>query len=229
MARPAGTPSTIATSEGPCDSPAVKNRSISPLILSELFPGSGPRRGRFRMIHAGRSLAPRVATAEDAMELFADRFVIGERGLAIDLSTGRRVALRRFDDADGIHRSDQIRWSLRCDEWLGIHHRSVARLIDYGLAGRSTRFEAWDCESPWEGSDHEASRTRALATRFLAAAGLTAGAAMTIHARDGVAVAVPGDDDGYECAGEIEAETPIAVRGLRRIARGAVTALAELF
>ncbi|HMD33324.1 MAG TPA: sigma 54-interacting transcriptional regulator [Vicinamibacterales bacterium] len=163
------------------------------------------------------------------MELFADRFAMHDNDAAIDLATGRRVALRRFDNADGVDRSDQIRWSLRCDHWLSIHHRSVARLIDYGLAGRNARFEAWDGESPWEGSDDEAARTRALATRFLAAAGLTAGVAMTIHARDGVAVAVPGDEDGYERAGEIEPEAPIAVRGLRRIPRGAVTALTELF
>jgi len=163
------------------------------------------------------------------MQLFADRFAMHENGAAIDLATGRRVELRRFDDAGGVDPSDQIRWSQRCDNWLGIHHRSVARLIDYGLVVGNGRFEAWDCGSAWDGSADEAARTRRLAAQFLAAAGVMAGVAMTIHVRDGVAVAIPGVESGHDATCENEAGTPIAVRGLKHIARGAVTALSELF
>jgi tetratricopeptide (TPR) repeat protein len=164
------------------------------------------------------------------MQLFADRFVIDDDGAAIDLATGRGVALRR-DSTEGLDRTGQLRWSLRCDRWLGIHHRAVARLIDFGLVGRQTRFEAWLCGPAWSGSDAEAIRIQSLATRFLAAAGLSADGSMAIHAHDGVAVVLPGDGVGHERSGgpDDAVEAPLAVRGLARIRRPAVAALAELF
>src|ERR1035437_9670461 len=41
MSKPAGPPSTVATSSGPCDSPAVRNRSIGLCRLPRVFVRAG--------------------------------------------------------------------------------------------------------------------------------------------------------------------------------------------
>src|SRR5688572_30800525 len=88
-----------------------------------------------------------------AVQLFADRFVLTrsvqkEHG-AIDLATGAPVTILT-SSAGGA--SDQIRWSVRCDRFFRLHHRCIARLVDYGLVGQATRFEAWQCGERWRGS-----------------------------------------------------------------------------
>src|SRR6266508_7021187 len=53
IASPAGTPSTIATSDGPCDSPAVKNLNIALAFYTKFLRTPGPRTradGRFHCV-----------------------------------------------------------------------------------------------------------------------------------------------------------------------------------
>ncbi|HEV3140212.1 MAG TPA: hypothetical protein VGY57_06840, partial [Vicinamibacterales bacterium] len=165
------------------------------------------------------------------MQLFADRFAIDDDGRAIDLATSRRIELRTIEGMDGGDRAEQVRWSIRCDRWLGIQHRVIARLIDYGLAGPVGRFEAWDCGTTWEGSGDEADRLRAIASGFLGAIGLTTVPGAAVHARDGRALIVPGEGDGHEMAttaGRADSMS-IADRGLSTVPRPAVAAFAEMF
>ena len=102
------------------------------------------------------------------MQLFADRFVltrsVQNEHDAIDLATGAPVTILT-SSAGGA--SDQIRWSVRCDRFFRLHHRCIARLVDYGLVGQATRFEAWQCGERWRGSRRAASGTLARATIFL--------------------------------------------------------------
>src|SRR5262245_42476295 len=74
------------------------------------------------------------------MPLLADRFVMGDDRYAVDLATGSRVFVAL--SSAGSER-EQERWALRCDTLQKLHHPSVARLIDYGVVGKSQRFEAW--------------------------------------------------------------------------------------
>jgi DNA-binding NtrC family response regulator/tetratricopeptide (TPR) repeat protein len=165
------------------------------------------------------------------MQLFADRFAIDEDGGAVDLATGRRIELRRWEGLDPRDRVEQLRWSIRCDRWRALHHRAVARLIDCGPVGRAGRFEAWDCGPAWQGSADEAARIRTITERFLCASGLTTSPAATVHTRNGNAVVLPGPGDGHEqaIAGDRIDAAPLALRGMTSIARSAVRALAEMF
>ena len=85
------------------------------------------------------------------MQLVADRFVVDDRskrddGRAIDLATGTSVILT-IGSAGGV--SEQTRWTLRCDGLHRLHHRSIAPLLDFGMIGESSRFEAWRCGGTW--------------------------------------------------------------------------------
>ena len=91
------------------------------------------------------------------MQLVADRFVV-ERSEnderlamenAVDLATGAVVVLG-ISSAGGV--SEQTRWTLRCDGLHRLHHRSIAPLLDFGMVGESSRFEAWRCGRTWQGS-----------------------------------------------------------------------------
>src|SRR6185295_14631623 len=111
--RPAGIPSRIATSAWPCDSPAVRKRSIS----ASFYPKT-----QAAFLHRRRDHRP----TEAPMQLAADRFVLEdgiEHGMrrAIDLATGTRVILA-IETAGGA--SEQTRWSVRCDGLHRLHHRS---------------------------------------------------------------------------------------------------------
>ena len=67
-----------------------------------------------------------------------------EDGRAFDLATGARVTLI-VGSAGGV--SEQLRWIARCDTLRALHHRAIAPLVDFGLVGESSRFEAWRCGS----------------------------------------------------------------------------------
>src|SRR5436190_20760023 len=92
---PAGTPSRIATSALPCDSPAVRKRSIRASFYPKNLPCPGGVPSIFRVIRAGRSFALTSAQpqTEDVMQLVADRFAIDEDGRSLDLATGASVVL----------------------------------------------------------------------------------------------------------------------------------------
>ena len=50
----------------------------------------------------------------------------------------------------------------------------MARLIDYGLLGETTRFEAWRATESWTGDTQAAARALDQARLFFEACGLTA-------------------------------------------------------
>ena len=83
------------------------------------------------------------------MRLVADRFASDDKGDAVDLATGARVLLIA-GTAGGV--SDQLRWNQRCDMLHALGHRAIAPLVDFGLVGECSRFEAWACGSSWRGS-----------------------------------------------------------------------------
>src|SRR4051812_35301614 len=120
IARPAGTPSMIVTSALPCDSPAVKKRSIRGSFYPKYLrpPDRDPASGR--AIRAGRHLAP-----SSHMQLVADRFAVHEDGRAFDLATGSRVTLT-VGTAGGV--SEQLRWTARCGMLRTLRHRAMAPL-----------------------------------------------------------------------------------------------------
>ena len=144
------------------------------------------------------------------MQLFADRFVItagAEREhRAIDLSTGRAVTLLT-SSAGGV--SDQVRWSVRCDRFFRLRHRFLARLVDYGLAGQSMRFEARRCHERWRCSRRAASEALAQVTIFLHAIGNTDGAISLDDVRTdaGRPVLLPQNETGYDAGAGANADT----------------------
>ena len=103
------------------------------------------------------------------MQLVADRFVVEDSSdrrecRAIDLATGAGVILT-IGSAGSV--SEQTQWTLRCDGLHRLHHRSIAPLLDFGIIGESSRFEAWRCGGTWQGSPQVACAVRERADRFL--------------------------------------------------------------
>jgi DNA-binding NtrC family response regulator len=165
------------------------------------------------------------------MRLVADRFLAHDDGRVFDVATGDRVIMR-IDDAG--ETPEQARWSVRCDRLQKVRHHLIARLIDFGTIGSSSRFEAWHGGATWTGSRVEAARTHALAAKFLQAAGLTAGTSAAhdcVHQGPQSAVFVPDAGTGYP-AERNEADSAalqLDVRGVAMIPRPAEAALSELF
>src|SRR5262249_17411218 len=56
--------------------------------------------------------------------------------------------------------AEQVRWAARCERFARVHHRAIARLLDYGPIEEGRRFEAWRSDGPWGGSGDERERTR---------------------------------------------------------------------
>jgi len=165
------------------------------------------------------------------VQLFADRFVItgGSDGAhrAVDLATGGLVTVLT-STSGGV--SDQMRWSVRCDRFFRARHRCIARLVDYGLIGPSTRFEAWRCAEPWAGSSRVATATVARAALFLRAIGASAGVSLTdLRSDSGHPVLLPGSATGYESAQASPTSIDdAAVCGLLTIERPSVAAVLEM-
>src|SRR5438045_6521473 len=90
---PAGTPSTIATSVWPCDSPAVRNRSIRRTFYPKKLrrPADDPR------VHARASeaaiLHSRRVTDGSGLELLMDRLAVNDAAHALDLATCDPIVL----------------------------------------------------------------------------------------------------------------------------------------
>ncbi len=165
------------------------------------------------------------------MQLVADRFAVDEEGRAVDLATGARVTLT-IGSAGGV--SEQMRWAARCDGLQKLHHRAIAPLIDYGIVGESSRFEAWLCGTRWRGAPEAARSAQDDASRFLRASGLSLGAGAPGSQRIGSEGAVqwlPDPESGYPCDASDQSATdmPLRLRGLALIERPAVRTLAEMF
>jgi DNA-binding NtrC family response regulator len=166
------------------------------------------------------------------VQLFADRFVIPgtveREQCAIDLSTGARVTLLT-SSAGGA--SDQIQWSLRCDRFFRLHHRSIARLVDYGLAGHAMRFEAWRCGEAWRGSRRTAAGALAQVTTFLHAIGVPDGhlSVSDVRTDAGRPVVLPRSKTGYDSGGTTFAiDDDLTSRGITTIERSSIDAVAEM-
>ena len=168
------------------------------------------------------------------MQLVADRFAVldGEGGRACDLATGGTVVLV-VGSAGGV--SDQMRWTDRCGAFHALHHHSIAPLLDFGLLGEASRFEAWSCGPTWTGAAEASASTRDRVKHFLGAAGLSAGplAPECVRASyEGTALVLPEAGTGYPAEADADAdvaETPLQARGLDTIERRGVSALSEMF
>ena len=164
------------------------------------------------------------------MNLVADRFVVHDDGRTIDLTTGTLVALST-GCAGGV--SAQVRWVQRCDVLRALHHQSFAPLVDFGVIGEASRFEAWQCGAAWRGASEVARTVGDRARQFLEASGLSVEgtSARSIHiGHDGLAVVMPGAEVGYSTdSGDTLGDSlPIVARGLSTAARSEVAALAEM-
>ena len=150
------------------------------------------------------------------MRLVADRFAFDgeEDGRGVDLATGARVVMC-VGSAGGV--SDQMRWTLRCDTFGSLQHHAIAPLLDWGIVGESSRFEAWLCGTPWQGSPRAARLVQEAARLFLHASGLSAGDPSTEcmrTGREGRVVLLPDAGTGYsQDTSEHAAETaPMRIR-----------------
>src|SRR5947208_368599 len=96
------------------------------------------------------SILHRASSVSHAkLECLVDRFIVVDDCSAIDLATGERVEFV-MSTIGGM--SEQARWACRCDRFHRLHHRSIARLVDYGPLGETRRFEAWRSDGRWQGS-----------------------------------------------------------------------------
>ena len=84
------------------------------------------------------------------MQLVADRFAVDDDGCAFDLATGARVTLT-IGSAGGV--SEQLRWTGQCTSRRALWHHARAPLVDFGLCGESSRFEAWGSGYPAREAD----------------------------------------------------------------------------
>jgi tetratricopeptide (TPR) repeat protein len=163
------------------------------------------------------------------MQLVADRFAVDEDGRAFDLSTGARVTLV-IGSAGGI--SEQLRWVERCETLRARRHPAVAPLVDFGLVGAFSRFEAWGCGNALRecgaGTSFHAS-----ATRWFRACGRSSGEWLSGSGRwssDGHEVWLPDRGTGYpEETSDPDLLLSIADRGLQIVERPVVGILAEMF
>ena len=165
------------------------------------------------------------------MQLVADRFALADSGDAVDPATGSRVRLV-IEAAGDV--PQQLQWSERCDTLHSLHHHAIAPLVDFGLTGPSSRFEAWTSGSAWTGSPDEAHAVRERARSFLDAVGLSVGSGGTESIRSaerGMGIWVPDAGTGYPAASDTAAgaRLPLVEHGIRLIERPAVAALAEMF
>src|SRR5262249_35281485 len=119
----------------------------------------------------------------------------------IDLATGGSVLLL-VSSAGG--RSEQLRWTARCDLLSRLAHPALARLVDYGPVGETRRFEAWNGTADWCGSRVQSVEVFNRAQSFFAALGLTRPrvSSAAIATDSGRAVVVPDDGAGYEVSGD---------------------------
>ena len=168
-ASPAGMPSSSATSAWPCDSPAVKKRSIRAVFYTKFLRHPADRRdwSAWPATHRASVIlftlndlrAQRRAPAAPAPLLAVPRCVhsplaalIGSRfqdlgdHTALDLATGDRVWLvRRTLDAIG-----RAVWPREIDALAALWHPAVAPCLDFGWTSRGEWFEAYAVEGSAE-------------------------------------------------------------------------------
>jgi DNA-binding NtrC family response regulator len=173
-----------------------------------------------------------VATIREAcVDLVADRFLVCDGETPIDLATGDRVEII-VSSSGGL--SEQARWAARCDRLARLHHRSLARLVDYGPLGEGRRFEAWRSDGVWRGSAHERDCTRKRVEElFRAARWSVAFDSGAVRRAGGHAVVLPDAQSGFDeerAEGRcVETLDQGLVAGLTEISRQSVALVAEIF
>jgi DNA-binding NtrC family response regulator len=167
------------------------------------------------------------------MNLIADRFLVCDQKMAIDLASGDRVELM-ISACGGT--SEQTRWATRCERLARLHHRSIAPLLDYGPFAEGRRFEAWRVDGAWRGSTAEGDCTRKRAEEFFRAIAWSGSvfADGSVRQLRGRPVVLPDWSVGFEredvgplCDAEIRAH--ISVLGLSEIHRESIATVAEIF
>src|SRR3954466_12926995 len=163
--RPAGVASGKTTSARPCDSPAVRKRTIRAPIVYEVSarPAAAPRGFPRKLPRRGRGGA--LALRHHMPQMLADRFV-SPGGAWIDLATGDAV---RIHVARAGPARDQLAWNARCAALANLRHPLINPLIDYGLAGRDRTFEAYAVHGAVRAGGVAGQTLLAHAARFLRA------------------------------------------------------------
>jgi DNA-binding NtrC family response regulator len=165
------------------------------------------------------------------VDLVADRFLVCDGETPIDLATGDRVEII-VSSSGGL--SEQARWAARCDRLARLHHRSLARLVDYGPLGEGRRFEAWRCDGPWRGGVHDGDCTRKRVEDLFRAGGWSvAFGNAAIRRAGGCAVVLPDAQSGFDeerregrC---IDTLNQSLVAGLTEVSRQSIALVAEIF
>jgi DNA-binding NtrC family response regulator/thioredoxin-like negative regulator of GroEL len=168
------------------------------------------------------------------VDLVADRFLVCEPQTTIDLASGDRVELV-VSASGGV--AEQARWAMRCDRFARLHHRSMARLLDYGPLGETRRFEAWRSDGRWRGSLHENERVRKHVADLFRASAWTKGVIDVDSIRQvrGRLVVLPDTtagfdlDDGETDAREVKRLPSVSELALSEVSRLSVARIAEMF
>jgi hypothetical protein len=127
--------------------------------------------------------------------------------------------------------AEQARWATRCERFARLHHRSIARLLDYGPFGEGRRYEAWRCDGPWRGSRHESEcMRRQVQEVFRAMKWSGAFGADAVRQLSGHAIVLPCATAGYEAEGVAVSRTRamrpvVSVLGVTEVNRDSVERL----
>ena len=158
---PAGMPSRIATSACPCDSPAVRNRSIRrPFYTNFLRPPA--RAAPHRWTRADRAREPAQPRKTSVLRAVGSTLARAVRGSAVPLqprvhgplhelsrrspiascrsrtrctSTSRRVIARGCASHLRLRGAEAVRWAERCAALTTLWHPGMAECLDFGLLG----------------------------------------------------------------------------------------------
>jgi DNA-binding NtrC family response regulator/tetratricopeptide (TPR) repeat protein len=164
------------------------------------------------------------------MQLVADRFASNAHGEAVDLATGTRVTLI-VEPAGEV--PEQLRWSERCELLHVVRHAAIPPLVDFGLLGERSRFEAWGCAPVWSGDRDEAKAVGARAARFLRATHreVVEKDDDRVGAADsGMGLWVPDASSGYPSRdASANCAFPLVEHGVAIVERTSVAALGEMF
>ena len=159
-------------------------------------------------------------------------FSVRDQESTIDLATGDRVELV-VSASGGV--AEQARWARRCERFARLHHRSIARLLDFGPFGEGRRYEAWRCDGLWRGSRHESvCMRRRVHEVFRAMKWSGALGAEAVRQLSGHAIVLPCATAGYEAEDVAVSRTRamrsvVSVLGVTEVMRESVRTLAEIF
>jgi DNA-binding NtrC family response regulator/tetratricopeptide (TPR) repeat protein len=167
-----------------------------------------------------------------AVHLIADRFAEidnAKERRAIDLATGDHVVLVTGPAATG---SEPIRRAVRCDFFSRLHHRGIARLVDYGPIDDGQWFEAWRCGLSWRRARADGEQVISRVRAFLRANQLTIGRLSIESVRDwhGCPIVLPDPSMGHEDPSGTSSESDVDIEscGITQIERPAVAAVADM-